>query len=83
MTKDSKVQDREALYNEANRFINLFGSVLVEEFIEGSECTVLVTENPGKPNDPIIWTPAQYKFPEGEDFKHFDLKWVDFQDLSS
>jgi D-alanine-D-alanine ligase len=59
------------------------GAALIEEYIAGTECTVLVAENPDDANSPITYTPIQYKFPEGESFKHAKMKWVDFDDLES
>lgn len=82
MTKKSKCTDAEGLREEAMRFIEEYGSVLIEEFIEGSEYTVLVSEQPGKPDDPHVWLPAQCRFPAGEDFKHFQLKWVDYDGIN-
>jgi D-alanine-D-alanine ligase len=58
-----------------------YGGALIEEFIEGTECTVLVAENPDDPQRPITYTPIQYRFPEGETFKHHDVKWVDYEAL--
>jgi D-alanine-D-alanine ligase len=59
------------------------GAALVEEFIEGDEATVLVVENADDPTNPHAYRPIQYRFPEGETFKHYDLKWVDFHGLSA
>ncbi len=59
------------------------GAALIEEYVDGIECTVLVAENPEDPESPITYTPAQYRFPDGEHFKHSDLKWVDYEGLSS
>ena len=59
------------------------GAALIEEFIEGTECTVLVAENPDDPARPRTYTPIQYRFPEGETFKHANLKWVDYSKMSA
>ena len=56
---------------------------MIEEYIEGIECTVLVAENPDDPARPRTYTPMQYRFPQGESFKHADMKWVDYDALSS
>ena len=32
---------------------------------------------------PRTYTPIQYRFPEGETFKHADMKWVDYDRMSS
>ena len=55
--------------------------MLIEEFIEGPEFTVLISSNYQNPSCPIVFPPLQETFPEGETFKHFNLKWVDFEGL--
>jgi len=55
---------------------------LIEEFIDGREFTVLVAENHEDENDPIAFSPVEFKFKNGETFKHFDLKWKEFQNIS-
>ena len=59
------------------------GAALIEEFIEGTECTVLVAENPDDPEHPTTYTPLQYRFPEGESFKHAKMKWVEYDKMTS
>ncbi len=81
MTRDSRVEDARALRRQAERMIDRFGGALIEEFIEGGEATVLVAENPADPASPTAFTPIAYRFPEGESFKHFDLKWHDYHGL--
>jgi D-alanine-D-alanine ligase-like ATP-grasp enzyme len=82
MTKDSKCMNAEALAAEAGRFVSTYGGSLVEEFIDGNEYTVLVAENPADDTDPIVYPPVKCSMPPGEDFKHFDLKWKDYDDLA-
>lgn len=55
----------------------------MEEFIAGREFTVLVTENPDPEllEHPISFLPVECKFGAGETFKHFDLKWRDFDSI--
>ncbi len=78
LTRDSRVTEADALRREATRMIEQFGAALIEEFIEGREFTVLVTEP--RAQDEIAWalTPVEFCFPAGESFKHFDLKWKEF-----
>ncbi len=83
LTRDSRVETPEALFRHAAKMIADFGETLIEEFIEGSECTVLVSENPDDPVSPITYQPIQYRFPEGESFKHYHLKWVDYDGLEA
>jgi len=81
MTKASRVETPEALRGEAERMIGQFGEALVEEFIEGREFTVLVVENADDPLRPVVFPPMEFLFPEGETFKHYDLKWIDYQGM--
>ena len=54
------------------------GAALIEEYIPGIECTVLVAENPFDAQAPRTYHPLQYRFPEGEEFKHAKMKWVEY-----
>ncbi|MCP4200582.1 MAG: SET domain-containing protein-lysine N-methyltransferase [bacterium] len=83
LTRDSKVGNPKALLKQARIMLKAYGGALIEEFIEGLECTVLVAENPDDPDDPIVYQPIQFRFPEGESFKHSDMKWVIYEDLDS
>jgi D-alanine-D-alanine ligase-like ATP-grasp enzyme len=73
--KDSRVTTPEALLTKANEAIQTFGAALIEEFIEGREITVFVSENPDNPAKPISYQPLEFMLPEGETFLHYDLKW--------
>jgi len=77
------VRSPEGLRIQAKKIMSRHGAALIEEYIDGIECTVLVVENPDDPNQPKTYTPAQYQSPKGESFKHSDLKWVDHEGLSS
>jgi D-alanine-D-alanine ligase-like ATP-grasp enzyme len=83
LTRESKVTTESELREQAGLMIRRFGSVLIEEFVEGVECTVLVAENPDDATRPTTYQPIQYRFPEGETFKHYDLKWVDYDGLEA
>jgi D-alanine-D-alanine ligase len=54
------------------------GRALIEEFIEGREYTCLAAENPDDPEHPLTFQPVEFIFPEGETFKHYNMKWVDY-----
>ena len=54
----------------AREICDRHGAALIEEFIAGTECTVLVAENPDDPARPKTYPPLQYRFPAGESFKH-------------
>jgi D-alanine-D-alanine ligase len=82
LTRASRVHTPADLAKQARRCIDRFGAALIEEYIDGIECTVLVSENPEDPGSPTTYQPMQYRFPEGEEFKHESLKWVDYNDMS-
>ena len=76
LTRDSVVYNYNDLMIQLKRMLEMFGSALIEEYIDGNEYTALVVENPENNKEPIVFTPMQIVFPEGERFKHFDLKWA-------
>lgn len=82
LTRESRVETLSQLALQAERMLNAFGGVLVEEFIEGREFTVLVIEDPAAPAQPVAFQPLEFLFPAGESFKHFDLKWVAYQGMT-
>jgi len=81
MTRNSRVTNRDELYDQARKMIVQYEGALIEEFIDGREFTVLVGENPENPNDPISFNPIECIFSNGETFKHFDLKWKEFSHI--
>lgn len=83
LSRRSRVRTPEGLRIQAKKIMSRHGAALIEEYIEGIECTVLVAENPDDPANPKTYMPAQYQFPKGESFKHSDLKWVTYEGLSS
>ena len=78
LTRKSRVETAEALFLQGRRMIESYGGALIEEFIDGREFTVLVAENPDDARDPTTYTPIEFRFPAGESFKHFEMKWVDY-----
>jgi D-alanine-D-alanine ligase len=78
MTRDSRVTDEGGLHRETERIIQAYGAALIEEFIEGREFTVLVTEPRDGSEEAWVFEPVEFCFPPGERFKHFDLKWKDY-----
>jgi D-alanine-D-alanine ligase len=81
MTAASRVTDADALVARGREMLALAGGALIEEFIEGDEYSVLVVEGRGALG---CWVPAPVacRFPPGETFKHFDLKWRSFEGLA-
>ena len=81
ISRNSRVRSPAGLQIQVRKILRRHGAALVEEYIDGIECTVLVAENPEDPEQPITYTPMQYRFPKGEHFKHAKLKWVTFADM--
>lgn len=79
LTRESKVEEPAALARQAAKAMAAFGGALIEEFVEGREFSVLVAEDPADPWNPTTYAPVEFCFPEGETFKTFDLKWVDWR----
>jgi D-alanine-D-alanine ligase len=80
--RNSRVETIEQLRDQLGLEIAEFGRALVEEFIEGREFTCLIAENPEDPKNPLTFTPVEFIFPEGESFKHYDMKWVEYERMS-
>ncbi len=80
--RESRCEDLEQLKSQTGREIEEFGRALLEEFIEGREFTCLIAENPDDPNNPITFKPVEFMFPAGESFKHYNMKWVEYEQMS-
>jgi D-alanine-D-alanine ligase len=81
LIKESRVMCFDELQVQVTRMLELFGGALVEEFIEGSEFSVLVSENPDDTENPVTYMPVEVIFPAGESFKHTDMKWYRYEEL--
>jgi hypothetical protein len=81
LTKGSKVETAEQLREQVEIMVSRFGGALVEEFIEGREFSVLISENPDNLSEPIAFGPVEFRFPPGESFKHELIKWVTYNDM--
>ena len=82
LTRESRVESPEALFERGRYMIAKYAGTLIEEFIDGTEATVLVAENPNDPSSPIAYPPVRYVFPDGETFKHTEMKWVDYKEMT-
>ncbi len=80
--RNSRVETVEQLRGQIEIAIKEFGRALIEEFVEGREFTCLISENPDNPEKPLTYTPVEFIFPEGETFKHYDMKWVEYEKMS-
>jgi D-alanine-D-alanine ligase len=82
ITRDSRCETLEQLKVQVAGEIEEFGRALLEEFIEGREFTCLVAENPDDANHPITFKPVEFIFPQGESFKHYNMKWVEYEKMN-
>jgi D-alanine-D-alanine ligase len=80
--RNSRVEDIDQLREQLQVEINEFGRALIEEFVEGREFTCLIAENPDDSKNPLTFTPVEFIFPTGESFKHYDMKWVEYEKMS-
>lgn len=70
----SCVEDADALAATALRAFEGFPELLVEEYVDGREFTVLVLGDPGGGDRCRALAPIEYAFPEGHRFKSYALK---------
>jgi D-alanine-D-alanine ligase len=80
--KEGRVTNVEDLKTQAAITLKAEGRALIEEFIEGREFTCLAAENPDDPAHPFTFKPVEFVFPEGESFKHYNMKWIDYEKMS-
>lgn len=78
LSRRSRVRTPAGLRQQARKIMRRHGAALIEEYVDGPECAVLVAENPDHPGQPVTYTPVAYRFPAGEAFKHEKLKWQDY-----
>ncbi|WP_224372244.1 SET domain-containing protein-lysine N-methyltransferase [Hyalangium versicolor] len=83
MTRSSRVEKREQLLERVEQMLAQYGEALIEEFIDGPEFTALVAEPGLNESTPRAYPPVEILFPEGESFKHFDLKWSDYAQMGT
>lgn len=82
ISRESRVDDFSSMEVQTEHVLSRFGRALIEEFIEGREFTTLIAENANDANHPITFQPVEFKFPPGESFKHYDMKWKEYNLMS-
>lgn len=70
----SFVENTVQLKKKATDLLDEYHEILVEEYIEGREFTVLVAANAGIENDCTAYTPVEFIFPGENRFKTYALK---------
>jgi len=68
------VRDRAALLAQVMRLGGEFPELLIEEYVDGREFTVLVVGDPDRRGKGSALTPVEYRFPEGFRYKSYALK---------
>ncbi len=68
------VRDEIALKNRVGEIIDEYGPLLVEEYIDGREFTVMLVRNAGTKDSVTVFKPVEYLFPKGKKFKTYALK---------
>lgn len=70
----SLVFNMKELSIKANSIIDEFGPLLIEEYIDGREFTVMLVNHHEKKDSEIVFEPIEYVFSEGARFKTYNLK---------
>ena len=63
LSRNSRVPTPAGLKRQARKIMSRHGAALIEEYIAGTECTVLVAENPGDARGPKTYVPCSTPFP--------------------
>lgn len=71
---NSLVHNKEELINKCRAIIEEYGPLLVEEYIEGREFTVMLVANADNEKTCSVFKPIEYIFPKGFEFKTYALK---------
>jgi D-alanine-D-alanine ligase len=74
----SLVTSSDELASQVSSKLPDFGRLLIEEYIDGREFTVLVMASPDHTRPPVAFTPIEFVFPPGPHFKTYDLKVTQF-----
>ncbi|HJW27776.1 MAG TPA: SET domain-containing protein-lysine N-methyltransferase [Saprospiraceae bacterium] len=70
----SLVRTKEELHHKCGEILEEYGPLLVEEYIEGREFTVMLVANAENPKSCSVFKPIEYIFPSGFQFKTYALK---------
>jgi len=70
----SLVYNTEELKKKCSDIIGEYGPLLVEEYIQGREFTVMLVANAGDEKTCTVFKPIEYIFPDGFTFKTYALK---------
>ncbi len=72
--EQSLAADEAQLVNKVDQLTKEYNEVLIEEYIDGREFTVLVAAGADSPKTCTVFTPLEYVFPADRKFKTYALK---------
>lgn len=72
--KHSLVHTKEELLRKVSSIMDEYDSLLIEEYINGREFTVMLAGGYDMDKTPIVFKPVEYIFPKGNQFKTYALK---------
>ncbi len=72
--QESLVHTKEELIHKCGDIIEEYGPLLVEEYIDGREFTVMLVANAEDEKSCTVFKPIEYVFPKGFHFKTYSLK---------
>ncbi|MBL7700967.1 MAG: SET domain-containing protein-lysine N-methyltransferase [Ferruginibacter sp.] len=70
----SLVHNKEGLLQKCSEILEEYGPLLVEEYIQGREFTVMLVANAEDEKTCTVFKPIEYIFPKGFEFKTYALK---------
>lgn len=70
----SLTNNKEELQQKITSIIDEYGPLLIEEYINGREFTVMLAANANNVKEVKVFAPVEYIFPEGNSFKTYALK---------
>jgi D-alanine-D-alanine ligase len=82
LTKDCLVYENRSLREKILGMMEKFSAAFVEEFVAGREFSVLVADNPQDLGRPLAFAPVEFLFPPGESFRHYDIKWFRYREVT-
>ena len=74
INEHSLVQNEEELYKQASSIIDEYSPLLIEEYVQGREFTVMLVADATDSKRVHVFKPVEYIFPLGRSFKTYTLK---------
>lgn len=74
----SRCLDAAALDAKASALMAEFGAVVIDEYVDGREFSVLAAASPVAGAAPLVLPPVEFRFGDGVGFKTYDLKITEY-----